>query len=286
MIGRHLAARLRAAGHRVREFDIRNDRREDIRDRHALARALRGVSGVVHLAAVSRVAWGERDPGLCLDTNVTALATLVELCTGGSKPWLVFASSREVYGSTALLPVTEDAPLRPANAYGRSKMAGEAIVLAAREAGLTANICRLANVFGCACDHHDRVAMAFAGTAARGGTMRVTGGDGIFDFTAIEDVVDGLCRLIDATAQGKQLDPIHFASGTGTSLRALAEMAARHARLPVSIVELPPRGFDVSGFVGNPARASELLGWRAQAVLEARMAKLVAALARREAPFL
>ncbi|MEO8630408.1 MAG: NAD-dependent epimerase/dehydratase family protein [Betaproteobacteria bacterium] len=47
-------------------------------------------------------------------------------------PWLIFASSREVYGQPASLPATEDAPLRPVNVYGRSKLEGEYLVDAAR----------------------------------------------------------------------------------------------------------------------------------------------------------
>jgi UDP-glucose 4-epimerase len=279
LVGRHLCARLEAEGIAIRRFDLREIPSQDIRDPVALAGALRNVSGVVHLAAISRVVWAENDPDLCRATNVEALRALAASCLDGARPWLIFASSREVYGNPTRLPVREEDALMPVNIYGRSKRDGERIVETARESGLAANICRFSNVYGCPYDHKDRVAMAFAAVAARGGVMSVEGGSNTFDFTAIEDVVDGLWRLIHATIGGELLPPIHFVSGQGTTLRELADIAAARARRDVRIVEASPRNFDVSNFVGDPARAQALLGWKAQAGLADRISRLIADLA-------
>ena len=284
LIGRHLVVRLRETNPGVRELDLRADPAQDICDPRALDKALEGVTGVVHLAAVSRVAWAEQDPALCLRTNVTAVDRLFRACSADPARWVIFASSREVYGSGRIFPVAEDAPLRPINVYVRSKRDAELIVETAREAGMTANIARFANVYGCRRDYPDRVANAFAGIAARGGRMRVDGGESVFDFTAVGDVVEGLCRMIDATAAGRVLPPIHFTSGTGTSLRALAHMAAAQARRPVEIDERPALDFNVDGFVGDTTRAYELLGWRARTPLREGLARLVDDLAEHAQP--
>lgn len=253
---------------------------EDVRNRKLLAAALEGVEGVVHLAAVSRVVWGERDPALCRAVNVEGVRSLVELCANAdSRPWLIFASSREVYGVAESLPVRETQPLRPVNVYGRSKRDGEHIVDSGRDRGVQTNICRLSNVFGCPFDHADRVVMAFARAAARGGVISVEGGTNIFDFTVVADVVDGLVRLIKATSLGATLPPIHFVSGHGITLRALAETAASLAINSVKIVDAPPRTFDVGAFVGDPSRAYEFLAWRSTSDLRSAIGKLVIDLA-------
>ena len=265
LIGRHLSARLEAEGHDVRRFDLRRSASEDIRDTRALVQALDGVSGVVHLAAVSRVIWGERDPGLCAATNVAALEQLVKSCAASSaRPWLIFASSREVYGQADRFPVREDAAKMPLNAYARSKVAGEAIVESAASAGLLANICRFSSVYGCPQDYPDRVVPAFALAAATGGTVRVEGSGNIFDFTHIDDAIDGLFRLVLATMRAERFAPIHFVTGQGTTLGELAQLSARHARAPVTIGEAPARSFDVCAFIGDPGRALALLGWQPQ----------------------
>lgn len=280
LVGRHLCARLAASGRDVLEFDVRRSRAEDVRNVRALEGALDGVEGVIHLAAVSRVAWAERDPGWCQAVNVDALDALAQLCAKAPfPPWVIFASSREVYGRVTAMPVPESAAIRPMNVYGRSKAAGERILYAVRDRGVVANVCRLSNVFGCTQDHADRVVMAFAKAAALGGTMSVEGRRHMFDFTAVADVVDGLIRMIDATARGTLLPPIHFVSGRGTTLQSLAETLQGYALHRVEIVETPARDFDVDGFVGDPSRAWELLGWRTTTDLHQALQRLVVELA-------
>ncbi|RVH76927.1 NAD-dependent epimerase/dehydratase family protein [Sinorhizobium meliloti] len=61
------------------------------------------------------------------------------------------------------------------NTYAHSKVAGERIILKARESGLISNICRFSNVYGAADDHVDRAVNAFAKAAAFGGTIRLEG---------------------------------------------------------------------------------------------------------------
>ena len=280
LIGRYISTKLEANGLEVRRFDLRRSATEDTRDKDAMREALKDVRGVVHLAAVSRVIWGERNPALCESTNVTALANLVELCKlSQANPWLIFASSREVYGQASQFPVPEDAMLQPMNTYARSKRDGELIMAQARQDGLLANICRFSSVYGCPQDHEDRVVPAFAIAAARGGKIHVEGSGNLFDFTIVDEAVDGLYRLIQATMAGEHLPPIHFVSGKGTSLSEVARLAIAHALAPVVVEEMPPRRFDVSSFVGDPARAEELLGWKAHSDLKETLPRFINQLA-------
>jgi nucleoside-diphosphate-sugar epimerase len=276
LVGRALSRRLEAAGFPTLGFDLRRSAAQDIRIPDALASAIAGVVGIVHLAAVSRVIWGERDPTNCVATNVTALQSLLDLAVRSkTRPWVLFASSREVYGDCASLPVREDAPLQPINVYARTKREGERLMHAARDAGLVANIARLSSVYGSIRDHDDRVVPAFALAAARGGSIRVDGRDNILDFTHLEDTVEGLARFIAATAAGERLPEIQFATGRGLSLRNLAEIAVRNAHRPVNLIEHPPRPHAVSRFVGDPARAAALLGWSARIAPEQGIKQLI-----------
>ena len=274
LVGRSLARALTDVGIDVVTFDIRDDPEQDVRRGSALASALRGVDGVVHLAAISRVAWGERHPNLCRQINEQAFSTLVSLCEA-ERPWLVFSSSREVYGHQDGIPVSESAALNPVNTYARSKAFGEGLIARLREQGSTANIVRLSNVYGEVDDHADRVIPAFARAAATGGTIRVEGGSNIFDFTHVSDVTSGLIRLIELTAQGRQLDPIHLASGIGTTLDDLAQLATAHARIPITVEARPVRTFDMGSFVGTTTRSREVLSWSARTPIQQGFADLV-----------
>ena len=247
-------------------FDMRGGGadRGDVRDRGKVRQAVRKCEGVVHLAAISRVVIAEQQPELCWSTNVNALSIMLEEIAGCvAPPWLLFVSSREVYGDVAIHPAREDTPLRPVNVYGRSKAEGEFLCNLARERGLRTAIVRLSNVYGTTTDHADRVIPAFARAAAKGGLLRVEGGANAFDFTHLDDVVQGLMAVI-----GKMMNPstpppppIHFLTGKATTLEQLATWAVEFGKCGVSVIEAPPRAFDVTHFVGDPSRAKALLGW-------------------------
>ena len=276
LIGHAIGKRLSDAGIAWRKYDLRDHPSLDTRDKVALRHALDGVTGIVHLAAVSRVVWAEEAPAHAQSVNVEALAGLIELLGAmPQRPWLIFASSREVYGEQQTLPVCEDAPLLPLNTYARTKVAGEQLVNAAGEDGLHTQIVRFSNVYGTTDDHEDRVVPAFARTAALGGTLRVDGSGNMFDFTHVDDAADGLFKTIEAVVAGENMPPLHFLTGAGTTLGELADLAQQNARSAIDRTEAPSRKFDVSRFVGDPARAQALLGWRSQITIADGFSRLV-----------
>lgn len=283
-IGGATAAALSGAGHEIRGLDIRlppgAPGSGSILDKDALRRLCDGCDGVLHFAAVSRVAHGEADPERCEATNVTGTANVLEAAAAASmrgRPWVLFASSREVYGEPRELPVREDAPFLAINHYGRSKVRGEELVMAAREAGLAVAVLRFANVYGPGRDHPDRVVPAFARAAARGGELRIEGGDNTFDFTHITDVVSGILTVADALSRGERLlPPIHLASGRGTTLLELAKMAVAASPAGARLKVGGSLSYNVSRFVGDPARARALLGWSARRTIEEGIREAVA----------
>lgn len=191
-------------------------------------------------------------------------------------PWLIFASSREVYGQPESLPVTEDAPLRPVNVYGHSKLEGERLVAEARRAGLRACTIRLSNVFGSTDDHADRVVPAFARAAAIGAELRVDGLNHTFDFTHVDDVTRGIVALVKLLGRGDSPPPpIHFVSRQPTTLGQLATLSAHLVQAGSCIRPAAPRDFDVSSFYGDPSRARALLGWQPMIGLEEGLARLI-----------
>jgi nucleoside-diphosphate-sugar epimerase len=289
LIGRAVSRLLRAEGIEVAELDLRADQprsRGDLCDRDRLGTALQGVGGVIHLGAVSRVIDGERDPARCWRVNSEATGDLLRLAALATpRPWIVYASSREVYGQQDALPVPEHAPLRPKNIYARSKAEAERLMGESRIAGLQTAILRFSNVYGDTRDHADRVVPAFARAAALagqgGGEVRVDGRDCTFDFTYVADVADGILRVVRLLRDGETaLPPIHFVTGIQTSLGQLASLARSVGGPSLRIVDAPPRNFDVHRFAGDPAQAERLLGWRATTELAAGFEKLAEAYRR------
>ncbi len=278
LVGQALRATLEARGREFVELDLRGTGSEygDVRDPDRVREAMVGCRGVVHLAAVSRVIWAERAPDDCHSTNIGGVRRVLEAAfEQPARPWVLFASSREVYGQPRCLPAKEDTLLSPVNVYGRSKVEGERLMEEARAGGLRTAVVRLSNVYGSTLDHADRVVPAFARAAVEGGAIRIDGAECTFDFTHIDDAVRGMVAAMDRLEAGDTPPPVHLLTGLPTTLRELAEMAMTVAGRSVPVVEAPPRPFDVSSFHGDPSRARNLLGWEARVGLREGLERLV-----------
>ncbi len=280
LVGSALVPALTSQDSGVIAVDIKatGDAYGDCRDEKRMQALIENADGIVHLAAISRVVWCEQDPERCASTNVGALKTILEIARKSPRrPWLIFASSREVYGQPESLPAAETSPIRPLNVYGRSKAEGERMVTEAQqEHHMRACIIRLSNVFGTTADHRDRVIPAFASAAVAGRDLQVEGTNHTFDFVHIDDVVRGIMALVDFLNSGAEVPaPIHFVSGVPTTLGELAALSIRLAGSSSTIRQAPPRDFDVDRFYGNPSRAEAVLGWKAQIPLSEGVARLV-----------
>jgi len=264
LVGRHIVPLLKDHGYLVTGMDI-TDESGDICNISDIQRAMSGCSGVIHLAAVSRVIWGEQNPTKCWHTNAVASEQLLKAALESkTRPWVIVASSREVYGEPFTSPVIEEMPLHPVNIYGEAKLAMEQAALAIRDEGLNTAIIRLSNVYGDTLDHVDRVLPAFCRNAVEEKTLRVDGFDHVFDFTHVSDTVNGIYQMVQMLNAGeKGIPPVHLLPGVGTTLIAAAEMAIDAAKTSSSIISAPSRHYDVSRFVGDPSRAKSLLGWEA-----------------------
>lgn len=282
LIGSALVRTLRNLNIEVKGFDIiaAGDEFGDVRDREALAGALEDCAGVVHLAAISRVIHGEKYPKLCRDVNLNGIRNILSAISEmDPKPWLIFSSSREVYGNAAVLPVDELHRFSPVNVYGDTKVKSElAIEDAIRENNLKAAILRFSNVFGGLDDYSDRVVPAFINAAINNEDLRVDGCDNTFDFTYLNDVVNGIVLTINLLKTSDESpDPLHLVSGKPTTLRELAETIIQLTRSRSGITVAPQRTYDVAKFYGSPGKALKQLGWSHQTSLEEGLLNLIAA---------
>ena len=283
-IGATLAEELiKKGGYKVYVLDIKDDPvnlrdvidevtyiHGDIRDTELVNNIFRDVEfdGVVHLAAVSRVIWGEKDPDLCVSTNVGGTKTVLEaLSKSPAKPWFIYGSSREVYGEPEKLPVRESDPKKPINIYGRAKLEGEKLTEKyVKEYGIDAIILRFSNVYGNEKDIMDRVIPRFVLNALKGIPLEIHGGAQVFDFTFIDDTVRGIIASMEYLQKHKGesvIEDFHLLTGKATKIVELPEIISRHLGKNVEVIYTEPRNYDVEHFYGDPSKAEEMLGFKA-----------------------
>ena len=231
----------------------------DIRDETAIKNYIQSnnFDGIVHLAAVSRVIDAEKDKQNCIETNFKGTKYIAEAVANLRNCWMIFGSSREVYGEQKHLPVAEDAELLPLNIYGFYKLEGERIV---RQLLKRHCVLRFSNVYGNAYDIPDRVIPKFVRTAQAGGELVLEGGEQIIDFTHIDDTVTSIMHCIRLLQSGEIVqETIHILPGVPNKITDIITIL-RNKGLRFTVRTNAPRSYDVVEFIGDPTKRKSLLG--------------------------
>ena len=126
-VGPHLVAHLRANDDDVTEMDLFGPVEVDVTDADSVLDAMRSAQPevVYHLAALSSVGQSWSSPGASFRVNAEGTLHVLRACVELKVPRVVVILSSEEYGNAdpALIPLREDAPLRPVTPYGASKVA-------------------------------------------------------------------------------------------------------------------------------------------------------------------
>lgn len=279
LIGSAVIHSLTKQGHECVSIDIRSPPWDgqgffpvNLLDDMKRSKLIRGIDGVIHLAAVSRVITAEFNPEKCIKVNVDGTRALLKDCLGQDKPpWFIYGSSREVYGDPTSYPVSENHKVNPKNIYGISKAKAENLVedysIKTRRPSF---ILRFSNVYGSIHDYPTRVIPAFVLGAALGQSLRLDGSSHSFDFTHISDVERILLtavRYLEDQSVG-HVETLNVLPGEETALIDLVHHLSVITGREIEYYESSPRDYDVSRFVGCPDRMYQILGERCEVAIE------------------
>jgi UDP-glucuronate 4-epimerase len=186
-------ARLEAfAGFRFEKLDLAD------RDATAAFFAAEPFACVVHLAAQAGVRYSLLNPHAYLDSNLAGFLNVLEGCRHNPPDHLVYASSSSVYGANEKQPFAVTDPVdHPVSLYAATKKANELMAHSYSHLyGLPATGLRFFTVYG-PWMRPDMVPFVFAEQVRRGAPIRVFNhGRMRRDFTYINDIVDGICRVM------------------------------------------------------------------------------------------
>ncbi len=205
-IGRHVVARLGAAGHRITAADLNDfpDRSVravtgDLCDPQVRERAVtEGTDAIVHLAARTSVLGSIEQPLRVYETNVEMTAGLLELARTRGVGAFVLASTNAVVGDVGAGTITEDLPLAPLTPYGATKAAAEMLLYGYSGAyGLRTPVVRLTNVYGPGMVHKDSFVPRLLRAACSGGGVEIYGdGEQRRDLVHVADAAQAIALAV------------------------------------------------------------------------------------------
>jgi GDP-4-dehydro-6-deoxy-D-mannose reductase len=268
-VGRHLVAHLQARGDDVVVLDRSGRDAVDITDADAVRNRIAGFAPnvVFHLAAQSHVGASWNDEDAVQRVNVGGTANVLDGSASAGVGRIVIVGSAEEYGriDPSAIPVRETTPLQPVSPYARSKVAAEALALAAQRDGSVDVLCvRAFNHTGPGQSANFLVpglATRIA-RAERGATDDITVGnlDSVRDYSDVRDVVRAYRLLAEHGTAG---EIYNVCSGVGLSVADIAQGLLALARRPLRLVVDPDlvRPVDVPILVGDGTRLHDATGW-------------------------
>jgi len=249
----------------------------DIRDEGRMARLMQEVSIVYHLACLG-VRHSLHAPLENHEVNATGTLKLLLAARAAGVGRFVYTSSAEVYGRPLWVPITEDHPNLPTNAYGAAKLAGEAYARAFFATHrIPAVVVRLFNSYGPRCHHEGdcgEVIPRFLLQCMAGAPMVIFGdGSQTRDFNYVGDTARAVlvAGLVDA-AVGQTFN---LGSGMDFSINQLAaEVATVVGRSTVDVIHDAPRPADILQLRADSTRAKTVLGYKPTVALADGLARL------------
>lgn len=249
--------------------------RIDLADRKALdaAFAIHKPNGVVNLAAQAGVRYSIENPLAYINSNIVGFAHVLEGCRQNAVEHLVYASSSSVYGANTAMPFSVQQNVdHPLSLYAASKKSNELMAHTYSHLyGLPTTGLRFFTVYG-PWGRPDMALFKFTKAILAGEKIPVFNyGKHRRDFTYIDDIVEGIVRVLDSPASsnpswsGAKPDPASskapwrvYNIGNNSPVELMDYVAALEKALgkkaemdmlPLQLGDVPDTYADVSGIV-------------------------------------
>jgi UDP-glucose 4-epimerase len=255
----------------------------DLRQQSTMDYLVRGCDIIFNLAGQVSHIDSITDPQTDLEINCRAQLVLLEACrhnNPGTK--VVYASTRQVYGRPANLPVSEQHLVRPTDINGINKAAGEYYHLVYNDVyGVRACSLRLTNVYGPRqLIRHNRQGFIgwFIRLAIEDREIQVYGdGSQVRDFVYVDDAVDAFLRAGASDAcNGMTLNVGGSEPTTHTDLVTHLLNIAASGRVAHVPWPAEKKAIDIGSFYSDSTRIAQVLGWTPQVSLLDGLARTVA----------
>ena len=233
------------------------------------------VDGVLHFAAKSLVGESMEDPAKYWHGNLDVSLALLDSMRRPDGKALVFSSPAATYGEPDIVPIAEDAPTRPTNPYGATKLAIDyAITSYCNAYGLGATSLRYFNVAGAyegigenhitethlipivlqvALGYRDKIMMYGDDWPTKDGTC-------VRDYIHIRDLADAHVLALEANSPGTH-QIYNLGSGDGYSVREVVEVCREVTGHPIPAEVAPRRAGDPATLIASSEKIRKSLGW-------------------------
>jgi len=248
------------------------------------------IEGVIHFAAYKAVGESVEKPLSYYENNLSSLVNLLQVMQENKSQNIIFSSSCTVYGQADSLPITEEAPIKPAESpYGNTKQIGEEILFDTTKAtDLKVIALRYFNPIGA---HKSALIgelplgvpqnlIPFVTQTAVGirPELRVFGNDyptedgtAVRDYIHVVDLAKAHVKAVARLLEDKQetaFEVFNVGTGRGSSVLEVIKTFEKVNKLKLNYKIVGRRAGDITAAYADTTKANKVLGWQAKENLE------------------
>ncbi|WPR71167.1 UDP-glucose 4-epimerase GalE [Flavobacterium sp. NG2] len=252
------------------------------------------IAGVIHFAASKAVGESVQNPLLYYENNIAALVYILQELEKKEEANFIFSSSCTVYGQADVLPIDENAPIKPAmSPYGNTKQIGEEVITdVSKVSGIKAILLRYFNPIGA----HPSAAIGElpigvpqnlvpfitqTGIGLRkelmvyGDDYPTADGTCIRDYIHVVDLAKAHVVALQRLLGNKNLEKVetfNLGTGVGSSVLEVIKSFEKVSGKPFPYKIVDRREGDVTAAYASTDKANNVLGWKTQSSLDEAMA--------------
>lgn len=232
----------------------------------------------IHLASLIQVRDAIRNPALYWEKNLLSALSLLKVMQKANVSKIVFSSTAAIFGSPQYIPIDEEHPKNPLNAYGKTKWGIEAMLQDFSNAyGLQFAALRYFNACGAdpsgtIGEAHDpethliplviQTALGLKEHLQIYGTDYPTpDGTAIRDYVHVSDLADAHVLALQHLFENKGSLQVNLGTGRGYSVQEIISAVEEFGKRRVSVQFLPRLEHDSPILVADPSRAKKILNW-------------------------
>ena len=228
---------------------------------------------VVHLGAQAGVRYSSENPAAYVQSNITGFLNVLEACRAHPPKHLVLASSSSIYGAGAHLPFSEDQITdQPISFYGATKKSNELMAYSyAHLHNLAITGLRFFTVYG-PWGRPDMTPIIFSKAICEGKSLNLFNhGKSLRDFTYIEDIVDGVLKVLLYPPAERPTPPyrvFNLGHHRPVEMRLFVQMLEKLLGRTAQIELLPPQPGDLPETCASIDRVKAAVGFEPRVTLE------------------
>lgn len=247
-----------------------------------------GIDAVIHCAALKAVGESVRKPLEYYHNNIAGTLALMDVMRNVGVKNIVFSSSATVYGNPETIPITEECPKgQCTNPYGWTKSMMEQIMTDLQKSDPEWNVILLRYFNPVGAHKSGRIGEDPKGipnnlmpyiTQVAVGKLEKLGvfgddydthdGTGVRDYIHVVDLAVGHVKAIDYILTNPGLDVINLGTGVGYSVLDMVKAFSKACGREIPYEIKPRREGDIAMCYADPAKALNVLGWKAERGLD------------------